>query len=128
MTSIATTVLLDGPEPTMRSLTVDLPPSVHHYFSGRNARDFTVAASGFAPFAVVRDEGHDHLGPAAIRAWIERSAARYDDIAEPRRAFRDGSRVEVLANVSGTFPGSPILLRFHFTLDEGQIVRLEIKP
>ena len=128
MTSIATAVLLDGPEPTMRSLPVNLPPSVHRYFSGRNARDFTVAASGFAPFAVVRDEGHDHLGPAAIRAWIERSATRYADIAEPRSASRDGSSVEVLADVSGSFPGSPILLRFRFTLDQGQIVRLEIKP
>lgn len=107
-------------------MTVSLPPAIQSYFSGKNARDFTVAASGFAPSAVVEDEGHDHTGPTAIRAWIEETAARYDDTAEVRSVTSDGHRVEVTAEVSGTFPGSPILLRFSFTLDGERISRLAI--
>lgn len=105
-----------------------LPPPVQNYFSGKNARDLTVAVSGFAQSAMVRDEGRDHTGPAAIRAWIEETIARYDDRADVRSAASRGDGVDVIAEVSGTFPGSPILLRFSFTVMDDQIVRLEIAP
>jgi hypothetical protein len=41
---------------------------------------------------------------------------------------RNGNNVGVTAEVSGTFPGSPVLLRFNFVLDEDRISRLEIAP
>jgi hypothetical protein len=107
-------------------MTVQLPPSVQNYFTGKNERDFAVAASGFARSAVVKDEGRDHVGPAAIREWIEASTARYDDRANVRSAAPSETGVEVLAQVSGTFPGSPILLRFGFSLSGAEITRLEI--
>jgi hypothetical protein len=34
----------------------------------------------------------------------------------------------VTAEIRGKFPGSPIVLRFKFTLDDGRISRLEIAP
>jgi hypothetical protein len=64
----------------------------------------------------------------AIRAWIEETVARYDDQADVRSATPSGFGVEVLADISGTFPGSPVRLRFNFTLDEDQIIRVEIAP
>ena len=78
--------------------------------------------------AVAKDEGRDHQGPSAIRTWIEETATKYDDRAEVRAVSSSGDTVEVTANVTGKFPGSPILLRFKFTLDDGQISRLEIAP
>ncbi len=106
----------------------DLPPAIRSYFSGKNARDFVKAASGFSSSAVVKDESRDHKGTDAIRTWIAETTARYDDRAEVRAASSDGDDVEVSAEVSGNFPGSPIVLRFKFTLDDGRISRLEISP
>jgi hypothetical protein len=40
-----------------------LPSTIESYFSGKNARDFAMAASGFSSSAVVKDEGRDHQGP-----------------------------------------------------------------
>jgi SnoaL-like domain len=101
-----------------------LPSAIENYFFGKNARDFTLAASGFSSSAVVKDEGRDHQGPAAIRKWIEATTAKYDDRAEVRAVSFNGAHVDVTAEVSGRFPGSPIVLRFKFTLDDGQISRL----
>lgn len=109
-------------------MTASLPPSIQNYFFGKNARDFTTAVAGFAPSAVVKDEGRGHEGPAAIRAWMEETVARYDDKVEVRGATFNGDHVAVVAEVSGTFPGSPVLLRFAFTLDGDRISRLEIAP
>ena len=109
-------------------MTGPLPPSIENYFSGKNARDFATAVSGFSPSARVQDEGRSHEGPAAIRAWIEETAAKYDDRAEVESFTRNDDGVEVVAQVSGTFLGSPIPLRFAFTLDGDRISRLEIAP
>lgn len=109
-------------------MTASLPPSVQNYFSGKNARDFDVAVSGFGQSAVVLDEGRAHEGPVAIRAWLEETVARYDDQATVRSVASSGNGVEVRAEIAGTFPGSPILLRFDFILEDGHISRLEIAP
>ncbi|KPL52686.1 hypothetical protein ABB55_11025 [Prosthecomicrobium hirschii] len=101
-----------------------LPRSIQDYFSGKNARDLDIAVSGFAETATVKDEGRDHTGPAAIRAWIAETIAKYDDRATARHSATRGTVVEV----SGAFPGSPILLRLDFTMKADRIVRLEIAP
>ena len=95
-----------------------LPSAIESYFSGKNARDFAMAASGFSSSAVVKDEGRDHQGPDAIRTWIEATTAKYDDRAEVRAVSSNGANVDVTAEIRGKFPGSPIVLRFKFTLDE----------
>jgi SnoaL-like domain len=105
-----------------------LPSAIQGYFAGKNARDFAMAVAGFSASAVVKDEDRDHQGPGAIRTWIEETAAKYDDRAEVRAVSSSGDNVEVTANITGKFPGSPILLRFKFILDDGQISRLEIAP
>ena len=105
-----------------------LPSAIESYFSGKNTRDFGMAASGFSSSAVVKDEGHDHQGSEAIRTWIGATTAKYDDRAEVRAVSSDGANVDVTAEIRGKFPGSPIVLRFKFTLEDGQISRLEIAP
>jgi hypothetical protein len=107
-------------------MTHRLPEPVERYFAGKNARDFDAAVSSFLPAAVVKDEGRLHEGPVAIRAWMQDTAAKYDDQAEVKSFVRRGRSVEVAAEVSGTFPGSPATLRFRFTLDGDRIGRLEI--
>jgi len=111
-----------------RDMKENLPSAIRNYFSGKNARDFTMAASGFSSSAIVKDEGHDHQGPDAIRTWIAETAAKYDDRAEFKTVSSSGDNVEVTAEISGKFPGSPVRLRFKFTLENAKISRLEIAP
>ncbi len=107
-------------------MTEALPPPIERYFTGKNARDFAAAASAFSATAIVKDEGRSHEGPAAIRAWMEETAAKYNDRTEVRSFAAEGDAVKVVAEVSGTFPGSPVTLRFRFTLAGDRIGRLQI--
>lgn len=109
-------------------MTENLPPSIRSYFAGKNARDVAMAVSGFSRSAVVTDEGRDHAGAAAIRAWIEETSERYHDKAAIRSVAAEANRLVVTAEISGIFPNSPVVLRFGFTLEDDRIVRLEIAP
>ena len=103
-----------------------LPACVHAYFTGKNARDFALAVSGFVAHAVVKDEHKDHVGVEEIAAWVEASTAAYDDQVTVQNVEADGADVVVTGEVAGSFPGSPIVLRFRFGLGEGLIARLAI--
>lgn len=107
-------------------MTDPLPDPIARFFDGRNARDFDAALAAFAPAAAVADEGGLHGTPEAIRAWMRDTVAKYDDRATVRTVARTGERIEVAAEVSGDFPGSPAVLSFRFTLDGARIARLEI--
>lgn len=107
-------------------MTDPLPAPVARFIDNRNARDFDAAAGAFLPDAVVRDEGGEHRGEGAIRAWMRETVARYDDRAAVAEWRRDGDAATVLADVSGAFPGSPARLRFAFVLKDDRIARLEI--
>lgn len=109
-------------------MTETLPPPVQAYFTGKNARDFTLAVSGFAPDAVVKDEHRDHVGPTEIAAWVKASTAAYADHVTIQNVEADGADMVVSGEVAGNFPGSPIVLRFRFGLEEGLIARLAIAP
>jgi hypothetical protein len=73
-------------------------------------------------------KGRDHQASNAIRNWIGATTAKYDDRAEVRAVSSNGANADVTAEIREKFPGSPIVLRFNFTLDDGQISRLEIAP
>ncbi|MHA7970906.1 nuclear transport factor 2 family protein [Rhizobium sp. CAU 1783] len=107
-------------------MTGKYPEAVETYFAAKNAGDFTAALSGFAEDAVVSDENRAHEGRHAIRSWMEETRARYNDRSVVRDFAVEGDTVVVHAEVSGTFPGSPITLRYRFTLTGGSIARLEI--
>ena len=107
-------------------MSAPLPESIANYLNGKNARDFALATSGFAPDARVHDEGEDHIGPAAIAAWMAGTSARYNDHSELLSYETSTSSVLIRARVSGTFDGSPIELNYGFTLENGLVSGLEI--
>ena len=107
-------------------LPTDLPPSIAGFIAARNRRDYDAAAGAFSPAATVSDEGGIHRGRAAIRTWMEETVAKYDDRAEIVAATPDDEAWLVTARVSGSFPGSPAMLRFAFTLGADGVARLEV--
>lgn len=54
--------------------------------------------------------------------------AKYECTTEPVSWQTIGAQRTVIANVSGNFPGSPIRLRFRFTVAGDLIIRLRIWP
>ena len=45
----------------------------------------------------------------------------------PLEYTKNGPSSVLSAECSGTFPGSPIILKFHFDIDNGQIHYLKVK-
>jgi len=112
---------------TNQTSSLELPAPIASYFANETS-DSQAVARCFTKDAVVADERHEHRGHAAIAAWNAGATAKYSFTTEPLAAETDGARTTVRAKVTGKFAGSPIELRFHFTLDGHLIARLEIAP
>ncbi len=74
------------------------------------------------------DEGQHRVGTQAHRAqWMEDTAQRFQPRVEVLNVQQRTGKVLVQNLISGTFPGSPLELRYTFRLDEqGKISRLDI--
>ncbi|MBU9628397.1 nuclear transport factor 2 family protein [Burkholderia multivorans] len=105
----------------------NLPRAIVSFFS-HLATDSQAVARCFTEDAVVLDEGREHYGSAAIAAWNADVIAKYACTTEPVSSQTIGAQTTVTANVSGNFLGSPIRLRFRFTVAGDLIIRLEISP
>ena len=105
---------------------VKLPRVLADYFAATNAHDVGAMIAAFTEDATVHDEGRDHVGVAAIRAWMKETIEKYDYKVEPIESSRNGSSAVVLVSLRGKFPGSPITLQYAFTLSGERVARLEI--
>jgi len=90
---------------------------LEQYFSRTDPID---AATLFAPNATVRDEGEWHHGQPAIALWLRRVEERYHPRYHLQGVEADHNRTIVTFEVSGSFPGSPAVLRQAFTIDTDQ--------
>ncbi|RJQ83959.1 nuclear transport factor 2 family protein [Amycolatopsis panacis] len=107
----------------------DLPDRITTYLAAHQTRDLDTAIAQYTPDAVVTDEGHDHDGPSAIRAWLARSATEYTYTTTLTAAYRaDQHHFDVLHRLQGNFPGGVADLHYRFTLRDGHIARLVIEP
>jgi hypothetical protein len=115
------------PTPPETDVTATLPTTISRYFAAQNAHDVDALVACFASNAVVHDEGADIVGTDAIRAWKEESSKKYRVTVEPLESREEGNRTVVVARVTGTFPGSPANLTYHFgIIEDGLIGTLEI--
>jgi len=107
---------------------IKLPDPIAAYFAA-DKLDGEAFARCFAEDAVVKDEGKTYSGIAAIRRWKSETTSKYTYTSEPFRCEESNNSTIVTSRLTGTFPGSPVDLRFFFQLDErGKITRLEIIP
>ena len=107
-------------------MSLDLPTPVSNYFKAVNVQDVDAMLSAFSDEASVHDEGQEMNGRAAIREWVDDTTRKYRVTLTPTGARQTDERTTVTARVAGTFPGSPVELRYHFTITGGKIARLEI--
>ena len=106
---------------------IDLPPPVAAYFAADTTGAEAVAQC-FTDGAVVIDERQEHRGRTAIARWKAEVSAKLRYSVERLGVHVSGDETTVTGRVTGDFPGSPVELQYHFTLEGDKIARLEIAP
>lgn len=99
---------------------------IANYIAAANAQDIEAIAATFSEAAVVQDEGQSRVGIAAIRQWAAEVGSKYRPTVEVLDLAQAPDKTILIGRVSGDFPGSPIDLRYIFTVTAGKIERLEI--
>ena len=112
-------------KPATKSL--KLPKPIAAYFTADKG-DGDAVSRCFSEDAVVKDEGHTHRGRAAIKTWKTDASAKYEYTSQPIACEEKDGKTIVTSHLVGNFPGSPVDLRFFFTLEGGKISSLEIIP
>lgn len=105
---------------------MELPQLVVKFVETQNTYNSGAYIECFTENAIVHDEGKTHTGKAEIRQWIEEANEKYKSVMKPLRYEESGSNGVLTAEVSGTFPGSPIVLKFHLGLKDGIIDSLNV--
>jgi hypothetical protein len=107
-------------------MTIELPRPISTYYEA-DKNNKSAIGECFTEDAVVIDEGNTYTGRKSIQEWKENSAKKYTYTAEPFAIEVEGSRTIVTTHLVGDFPGSPLDLRYTFTLRDDKIASLEIR-
>ncbi len=105
---------------------MNLPKVIADVVTAQNQFDSVAYANCFSEAAVVFDEGKTHTGRKAIGEWIDESNKKYKSVMKPLSITNEGTTSVLSAECSGTFPGSPIVLKFHFDIKDGLIETLNV--
>jgi len=105
---------------------MNLPKVIADLVDAQNSFDSIAYVNCFSETAVVFDEGKTHNGRLEIQHWIEESNEKYRSVMKPLEYTEDGISSVLSAECSGTFPGSPIKLKFHFDIIDEQIQHLKV--
>lgn len=103
---------------------MNLPNIISELVKAQNEFDSAAYANCFAENAQVFDEGKTHDGKTEIENWIDQANKEYRATMEP--ITYDEEEHILSAKTSGNFPGSPIVLKYHFQLADGLIESLRI--
>ena len=106
---------------------LSLPKPIAAYFIA-DTGDSEAVSQCFTENAIVKDEGHTYTGRAAIKEWKAAASAKYQYTSEPISCEEKDGKIIVTSHLVGNFPGSPVDLRFFFTLAGDKIALLEIIP
>ena len=103
---------------------MNLPQVIMELLKAQNNFDSEAYADCFAETAVVFDEGKTHHGKKEIKKWIEKANEKYQVRMKPID-FSESEQT-LKAEISGTFPGSPIVLTYHYEFNNKLIQSLKI--
>lgn len=105
---------------------MNLPKVITDLVNAQNRFDSIAYSNCFSETAVVFDEGKTHKGRSDIQNWIEESNQKYRSVMKPLEYTENGKTSVLSAECSGTFPRSPIILKFHFDIVDDQIQHLKV--
>jgi ketosteroid isomerase-like protein len=105
---------------------ISLVPIIQSYVDASNAHDVKSISACFADNAVVRDENATRRGKIDIERWASETIDKYKFHFRPLSAEHRANETVVSIEVSGSFPGSPVTLNYHFTVAKEKISSLII--
>lgn len=105
---------------------MNLPKVVSDFVNAQNNFDSEASANCFSVNGIMLDEGKTYTGSVAIQGLFEETNEKYQSVMKPLKYIEDGTSSVLSAEVSGTFPGSPAVLQFHFTLKNNLIDYLKV--
>ena len=103
---------------------MNLPKVIEELVKAKNSFDSAAFAQCFADKATVFDEGKTHQGRNEIEQWIDKSNKEHQDTMEP--VDYDEKEDILSAKIAVSFPGSPLILKFHFKIADGKIQALKV--
>jgi hypothetical protein len=103
---------------------MNLPKVISELVKAQDHFDSTAYANCFTDTAVVFDEGKTYQGKAEIKNWIEKANKKYQVMMKPI-AYSE-SKQTLQAEISGTFPGSPLVLSYQYEFKDQLIQSLRI--
>jgi len=101
-------------------------PIIQSYVAASNAHDVKSILACFADDAVVHDENATRRGKIDIERWASETIDKYKFHFRPLSAEHRADETVVSIEVSGSFPGSPVTLDYHFSVVNEKISSLII--
>ncbi|WP_040006001.1 nuclear transport factor 2 family protein [Fibrisoma limi] len=103
-----------------------LPDNIEGLIQAQNEQDSTRFSQYFTANATVSDEGASYSGRAEIEQWIQQATEKYQMQTKPIDYQQSDTSAVLTVEVTGTFPGSPIVLHYHLGLEDTLIRSLKI--
>lgn len=100
------------------------PKVVTDLIKTQNNFDSVAYANCFTETAVVFDEGKTHNGRKEIEKWIDEANKKYQATMKPLEYSETEHTLKT--EVSGTFPGSPIVMTYLYEFQDDLIQSLKI--
>lgn len=107
-------------------MSIQLQKAIETYVNSANAGDAEAGSSCFTEKATVVDEGETLVGREKIREWINKTRKKYNHKTKPLTFKETDGHAIMTAEVTGTFPGSPITLTYSFKIENGLIADLRV--
>jgi hypothetical protein len=106
---------------------MNVPKVITHLVKAQNNQDSVAYANCFTQTALVFDEGKTHHGKEQIQRWIAQANQTFETKMKPIGYTGTDTKGVLSAEISGSFPGSPLILNYHVELKDGLIQSLKIK-
>ncbi len=103
-----------------------LPSIIADLLTAQEKYDSNAFSECFSDDAVVFDEGKTYRGKKEVRQWNEMTNTKYKTKYEPLEVTTKGDKITLKAKISGTFPGSPAIIEYHFETKNSKIISLQI--
>jgi hypothetical protein len=103
---------------------MNLPKVVTDLIKTQNNFDSVAYANCFSETAVVFDEGKTHHGRKEIEKWIDKANKKYQATMKPLEYSETEHTLKT--EVSGIFPGSPIVMTYLYEFQDDLIQSLKI--
>ncbi|WP_419211209.1 nuclear transport factor 2 family protein [Maribacter sp. X9] len=103
---------------------MNLPEVISDLVKAQDSFDSRGYANCFTETAVVFDEGRTYTGKGEIKNWIEKANSEYKVTMKPLE-YSDGEKT-LKAEISGSFPGSPVVLTYRYEFKNDLIQSLKI--